>query len=208
MKPFDYIVAQRGFVIVGEEAIEKRVSDSKTFAVGPNRFRLIKTFGPVHYDVGGKLEDIDLTPHSEGNEWVIDKAPYIVRINKQRPLAVYRSRATDKVTTFEHPGLLAGVFDVFWHRWLGVDTDVDVALHIRPGGAEVWVELLSAAADPIIRWTVNGVKPLTGLIGHDAKNRRAEIIDGAFTGRVSEIVDKETRQREWKTDVVYPVRIV
>jgi hypothetical protein len=212
MNHFEHVIAGRGLEIAGREVFRERTSDSKTFEVSAGKFRLIKCGAPIHYDLDGQLEEIDLTPRSEGDEWVIDKAPFILRLKKKGIVGSYKSRASEVVTSFDHPGNKVADLDeehgsCRW-CWVGETLQKDLSLDLRPAGIDMVTELQGEAADFAIKWRVNNKAAIRGLRAQDKDGNTAEIKSGKFTGRVSKIKDKTTRKRTFSTEVSWPVRIV
>lgn len=204
MKPFAAI-AER-LQIDGREIIEARTLTSKTFDLGGKRRRVIKTITPVHFEIDGRLEEIDLTPRDDGDAWIIDQAPFIVRIAKDRPLVTYEGRVSGRRASFSHPGRFQTEFAdgrAWWHE----ANDKDLSASIRPASLKVETWLRKSNADPTHRWSIIGDAE-DNPRGFDAERNPAELQGKRFTGRVSKTIDRKTRRREWRAEPAWPVRIV
>lgn len=186
----------------GLEVAAKRTLTSKTFDLGGGRFRLVTGFQPLHYEDGGELLDIDLTPRDDGDAWVIDRAPFILRIAKSGIAVEYEGRMTGRRLRFDHPGGKAVEF-ADGRAWWQTGTNNRTALQLRPGGiaTEEWID--ADAADYRWRWQSQGIEDR--IIGRDAQKHPAEVVEKQFTGRVSKMVDEVTRRREWRAEPVWPV---
>lgn len=115
--------------------------------------------------------------------------------------------------------------------WNNVADDVDMKVMLRSQSAELYKQLKTATAAKTFKWKIEKWKnskcdfqrELSG-IDSTAKAGRLEIntnvildkkatdrdiyfFEEEWTGRLSRIVDLETRIREWKEDPVYPVMI-
>jgi len=85
-----------------EEELNKRTISSKTYNLGNKKHRFRKTIGPVHYKEGGiesknPWQEIDLTIRDEGDYFVIDKAPYDLKIFKDKIKYSYESKQKGRV---------------------------------------------------------------------------------------------------------------
>lgn len=186
----------------GVEVAAKRTLTSKTYDLGGGRFRLVTGLRPLHYEDRGQLLDIDLTPRDDGDAWVIDRAPFILRIAKRGITVDYEGRVTGARYRFEHPNGKAVEF-ADGRAWWVTGTHNRTAVQLRPGGIATEEYIDAEAADYLWRWQVAGLEEV--LRGRDAAKHPAEVIDKQFTGRVSKVVDETTRRREWKAEPVFPV---
>ncbi len=115
--------------------------------------------------------------------------------------------------------------------WNNVADDIDIKIMLRPQSAELYKQLKTATAAKTFKWRVQRWKDskcdfsreLSGIdstikAGHLEINaittleskevdRDIYIFEEEWTGRLSRIVDLETRIKEWKTDPIYPVII-
>lgn len=177
------------------EVIEKRTLDSKTYRTGENTFRLIKQFEHVHYFKDGKLEEIDLTWRDVEDFWFIDEACYECRVSKTSLDIFYKSQSGERWLLLNAPDpFLDG--DVI--RWEGDGYGVVIAP--RPSGIAVETRLDMPI---VLDWKREG--QFGSEVARDAQERLAEIVNGTLTGRVAQIKDKRTRQREWVSDLQFPV---
>ena len=115
--------------------------------------------------------------------------------------------------------------------WNNVADDIDIKIMLRPQGAELYKHLKSVNASKTFKWRIEKwndskcefQRELSGIdstaqAGHLEINtnttleskeldRDINIFEEEWTGRLSRIVNQETRIKEWKTDPVYPVLI-
>ncbi len=175
-----------------------------------DQWRHLSYMTPLHYlDDDGVWQDIDLTPIRDGPYFVIDRAPFVLRVAYDRPEAWYEGRETGKRAHFWASGKRQTRWDEDQQRfvWRDVAKDADVTLLVRPMSvlAETWLK--SANAPHKALWDYEGgADPVYSA--QDAEGRKAEWTGNEWTGRVSEIVDRRTRQRRWVETPSYPVRIV
>ena len=207
MNQFEQIVAAHGITLTGTEDVARRTLTGKTFTLDGGRIRCLDTGAPIHFDNEGQLEEIDLTPVSHGQEWVIDKAPYILKLNKNAISGTYQSRATGKITTFDHPGSKKAELDKGCWIWVGISTAKDVCAIMKPAGLSLVTDFNAGASDLNLLWRIDKKRHREGR-GWDAEKDPAEIKAGRFTGKVSKIVDKKTRRREFIDATAFPVRVV
>lgn len=195
-----------GREIEGTEIVQARTVRSKLFDLGAGRRKLVTSPVPVHFALEGALHDIDLTPRDDGDAWLIDRAPFILRIAKQGLVIDYEGRLSGRRARFEHVAAGAVEFDGFRRGWWQTGSQNKDAVDITPAGiaVEAWIE--AAAADPEFKWTVAGDVE-ESLAGEDLLGNPAEVVEKAFTGRVSVEVDPVTRMREWRDEAAYPVMI-
>src|SRR3990172_1126349 len=87
------------------EIIEKRTEGSKTHNIG-NGFALDAVVGAMHYkenyaDKNEQWKDIDLTPVDMGTYYLIDKAPHITKIYKDKIGYEITNRRTGEIGIVE-----------------------------------------------------------------------------------------------------------
>ena len=115
--------------------------------------------------------------------------------------------------------------------WNNVADDIDIKVMLRPQGAELYKQLKTATAARFFKWRIEKWKDrkcdfgreLSGIdntaragnleinttitLDREEVDRDVYTFEEEWTGRLSRIVDQETRIKEWKTDPVYPVII-
>lgn len=74
-----------GMKETGDEVIENRGIDSKTFHLGENVMNMQSAQQPIHYYKNNKLHDIDLAPEDFATYWEISNTPYQLRVWKASP---------------------------------------------------------------------------------------------------------------------------
>lgn len=224
------------------EIVSERRAVSKTFDLGDGRRKLVSGLTPLHYDDNG-LKEIDLTPVERRDHWLIDKAPFVLKVWKGRPGFEYRSRRggrakADLMAMDGQARTLASQATVHADglQWADVAPNLDIQLRVKPHKVEFFKILKAADAYTAFDWDVEhdaGQRFRVGRTsrGYDARptqvkdrHRHAEMrvtvsnersVDGKtsfryreeFRGRVSDIVDKRTRQRQWKDNLRYPITI-
>ncbi len=248
MKPGDSLVSKD--LRKDMEVVEMRSLCGKVFALDGNRdsgrFRgrfLVR--GMVHYreDMSietGPLKEIDLTIDENG---YCDKAPYKIRIYKDRIGYTYTSRTkgrvdvvlaeingkpvdNSKITTSQKENMF------FWDN---VATGLRMKLELFSTSAEIFKLLENADTARNFKWLVredvdsfcNYTKITEGVDSFDPVPQTMEMItacggesiktsgitgnqykeyyyEETWTGRVSKVVDRSSRQKKWSEDVVYP----
>ena len=115
--------------------------------------------------------------------------------------------------------------------WNNVADDIDIKVMLRPQSAELYKQLKTATASKTFKWRVQHWKDSKCDFGRELSGIDSTLIAGhleintivtldseevdkdiytfeeEWTGRLSRVVDLETRIKEWKTDPVYPVMI-
>ena len=210
------------------EILSKRTLKSKTFDIGGGLHKqAIKIGTPVHWDNAGVLEDIDTTPRIEGTEWVVDQAPYDLRIDQTRPAFTYTNASGSMTWTLTKiggtPVNTSNMTAIEVERGIeyrGLHPGITLLLDIRGDKVEWWKTIDSPAAPKSFEWTIERDDGFDGIIGlssagADALDRpldmvmdvSAEIVIAVgrlrrvmtetFNNRVSEVVDLKTRRRGW-----------
>lgn len=214
-----------------QEIINKRQANSKTYDMGEQQFRVVQVLGAVHYEKEGQWEDIDLTVREEGGKLVMDNAAYSIEIFTDKIGYLYRSRqgAEIRVELLEvgRKSINNGRFsvrkeghEVFWDN---VEDGVNLRLVLRPLSAEIFKELQHEGAPRRFKWDIreegDGAKFVAKVAGRDSGKGPLEIntlitshdngfyFEEEWTGRVSKVVNRRTRQKEWKESCEYPVVI-
>ncbi len=235
------------------EDLSRRTSKRKVFDKGGGKFQTQVSLGVVHYNDGNDFQDIDLTPVDMGTFWLVDKAPYTIRIIKDHPRIEYVSRLGGEV---EMDLRTIGGRNARKRRDFAVvrnlpdmnpailypdyETDFDFWLQLKNGGVEWFKKIKSPTAPHEMEWDVDISESRTFRFRETIKgweeNERPNQAQGGrrrrmlevtrstpaptvangvesyqfeevITGRISEQIDRTTRQREWRTDPVYPLII-
>jgi hypothetical protein len=207
-----------------KELLEKRTRYSKTFDLG-NGKRLLRTGrAPRHFMVDGALVDIDTTPKiGRNNLYEVDKAPYALRIDPQRPAYLYTSESGQWVEVElvrvgeKETGVSAGLLDGGLVKWAEIAKDTDLVMSPLRRGIETLLFLHSPQAPKLWRWRVRGNKQLlVPPSGRDALGKRLELVtrwDGddleiIWTGRAASRWGLRHKAMDaWQSDIAWPVRI-
>lgn len=192
------------------EVLAKRTLNSKTYDLGNGKYRLLASIAPIHWWDAERREyrDIILVPIPDGDWWIIDEAPYVLKIHRHRPEVVYTSRDTGAQFHLTAPGEGSAVWDEGRQTflWSNVRPDVDLTLTTRSARIITATWLMSPRADPLALWAVNGdVPPIDQAMDSLARHGRTE--GTRFLGQVRSVKDRRTRQHHWTTDVRYPVEL-
>lgn len=214
-----------------------RTMRSKTFNLGDRKRKLVQTIGALHWWDGEDWADIDLQPVLQADGmWRVDQAPYKLIVDPVTAWLRHESRANGararvglntvggQPVTLPVPTIEDGRF-----LWENVVEGLDLELVLKPKGAEWFKIVRSADAPHTLAWGVERQEGFQGNIklvpeGVDAAGDPLRMVtqEGAhrtvdgwekfeiaetFARQVSRIVDPQTRRREWKDDVAYPVRI-
>lgn len=219
-----------------QEIKSKRTLKAKHFDLGGNKRRCIASVADVHYrDEQGRLQDIDLTPSDKGTHFENTTAPYKVQVSKTSVSLTYQSRTlgTASMTLVRAGTAKSFNIDPVVTRnkitYRDIVPDCDIILHLYPRGVEWFKVLKSASAPKEFEWQIEhddecAFKMNARHAGRDKQKRKIELSKSetpnaapigkkaftfaeAFTGRVSHIKDKKTRQRGWIDTPEYPVII-
>lgn len=204
MRLFSQIMRNRP--IEGREMLEKRRRFSKVFDMGNGQRKMIVTQVPLHFkNAAGEFEDIDLTPRKEGEYWIVDRAPYILKVSEDYPFFEYQGRGSQEHAKGSCEGFSPiEVGDSVFTWKLG--KNVNALVVVLPNAVRVGLEVLGPEADFANDWTINGAS-VAYTQAMDAQGNPGEIENGRFTGRVSKLVDAATRQRKWSLEAAWPVRV-
>ena len=133
------------------EIVSLRTEVSKTFDLGDGQRKLVKHQGPIHYKGPGSSEfvEIDLTPVDQGDHWLVDSGPYLLKIFKHNCEIEYTSAQGGtykvKLTKLGHipvrdldtvPVIIDGNI-----HFNNISHGVDIYLDIRPNKIE-WFKVL------------------------------------------------------------------
>lgn len=165
MREFDRI----GLVAMGPEVLSKRAPTSKTFDLGNGQFNLQQTMGLIHYDNNG-LADIDLEPVDGGDWWLLDKAPYTLKVAKGTPQLTLTDRATGFVYTLSLVSINAASFTApscvpephpngHALSFAGLLGDGDLHIVLTPSGVMTQQTIRSANGLKSLLWNVNQSNP-------------------------------------------------
>jgi hypothetical protein len=200
------------------EIIEARQPFTKTFDLGTGELRMSIGQSPMHYLCRGRLLDIDKRPQKKGRFLLVDKAPYLLQIDPDRPAYRYCSAhrgqvATELICDVGTPPVVEER-GVVWHE---IADDSDYVVRPLGWGVATYLVLRSRRAPKRWRWRVDGNRDLLQpFVGTDALGRRIEIvqryegdhIDIEITGRAtSQSVLRGAGKVHWESDLVYPLII-
>ena len=138
-----------------------RIPDGKIFDLGGGKRRLVKSAALVHYEKDGALEDIDLTPREEGGVIIVDKAPYILKVQKSRVAFEYTSRrggtTTVELTAPAYTPKEAVVVDNEV-RWIDLVPGLDIYIRFHSFGVRTYRIIKSPGAPHSFFWKVTETK--------------------------------------------------
>lgn len=143
-------LAQEGYQ-PGDEMIEKRTSNSKTFWLGGNTYTLQTSIGAIHYrDAQGTWQDIDCDyseSDTEGFTAKFIKLPYIVRMGDDSARRVYPDR-NDLSYWIElsKPFPSMGAPTKVGGYWVWNFTNAVIAVKIRPNAVKFGFRLKNSNA--------------------------------------------------------------
>lgn len=205
------------------EIVKMRTPHSKTFALGDNQFMKSIRQSPWHYRSDkGELQDVDLSYKISRGDYLIDKAPFALRVKPNRPAYRYTGG----------PGSVSGeltsindkpVEQYSCHHekqnfiWKNIALDTDYSIEPNISGVATYLTLYSECAPKKWTWEVLGdTQILQPFVGYDAKGQKCELkitrqgdlIDVEWTGRVISQSDlRKAGKSVWSSDPVYPVKI-
>ena len=221
------------------EIVSLRTEVSKTFDLGDGQRKLVKHQGPIHYKGPGSSEfvEIDLTPVDQGDHWLVDSGPYLLKIFKHNCEIEYTSAQGGtykvKLTKLGHipvrdldtvPVIIDGNI-----HFNNISHGVDIYLDIRPNKIEWFKVLHHENTITDFEWEVeeedNGQATVNNVTkGWD--NAKANLrcsntigpkissngfskysVKETFHKQTSKIVDKTSRKKEWVDEVEYPILI-
>ena len=219
-----------------EEVLEWRTRNAKRFRNPENHReqRVDLALCAVHWQDGEEWKDINTTPRDEGDELVVDDAPYNLRVQKNTPAFYYESKKGGYYSASligSHAPVEAEVVDGCMVYYRDILPDVDIYLLIKPERVEFYKILKAPSARRVFDWDVT--ESVNGDLGYrekqlgwDAKKRKAQVSnqkigerttpDGKevkytlreeWTGQISYITDPKTRIREWRDAEDYPVKL-
>lgn len=225
----EYIPAQ--LKTVAHEILEKRMTHSKTYKVGANRYKLFHSMMPMHYpDENDELQEVDLTIEEKNGKFIVDKTFYKLEIFKDKVGYRYESRKGGVVEVSLVGGnkpIVENKGDqLFWH---GVGDGLDIKIILTPYRVEIFKLLQHDKAPRKLTWSIkedekghasfrrktlgadnkaNAMEINTRVIGEKVnQGKREYLYEEEWTGRVGKTVDKKTRRKEWSDKPIYPVII-
>jgi hypothetical protein len=203
------------------ELEDKRTRFSKTFDLGEGRRRLEIGQLPMHFERGGALHDIDLTPEFDGGRksHAVRHCPYSLRVADDRPAYFYNSRG-GKAVEVELSGVSGkplvegGLF-----KWAEVGKDTDYVIQPLPAGCSTLLILHGPDAPRKWSWRIGGdIGLIVPLVGKDSQGRHLELIERRdaeagtieveWTGRtITPGQLRRERRAAWTNEVSWPVFI-
>lgn len=166
--------ARLGLKDYGDELIDMRAPNSKTFDLGNGQHRLEQTMGLLHYSDNG-LHDIDLEPVDSGDYWTLTAAPYTLQIAKGTPQVTM----TDRATGFVYNLSLASINDAAFTApncipgehpnghaltFAGLLGDGDLSIVLTASGIKTQQTIYSAAGLQTLLWNVSQTNPQPVII--------------------------------------------
>ncbi len=148
-----------------KELRKERTRTSKTFDMGKNKRRLIKSLAPVHYkNRAGKFRTIDTTIRQDGKNFVVDRTDFDLSILSDQVGYSYTSKRGGDVTVrlLELDG--APVKDLKLNIAPRLDGDklwydevlpgLDIYIEVRPLQVQVWKIIKTKDAAHEFKWLV------------------------------------------------------
>lgn len=199
----------------------KRTRFSKTFDLGGGRRRLEIGKLPMHFERGGKLLDIDLTPKFDGSRkhHALRNCPYSLRVADDRPAYFYnslngKSVEVELIAPPSKPLVEGGLF-----KWAEVGRDTDYVIQPLPQGCATLLVLHGPDAPRAWSWRIGGdMAMIRPLVGRDSAGRTLELVEtrdsgsGAiavrWTGRTLDRSELRRKKRAiWTDEVAWPALI-
>jgi hypothetical protein len=180
---------------------------------------VVAGYKPLHYTKDGKLRDISLKGRMDRGHYLIDDAPFALRIDPKTPS--YRYTKPDgtfvEVSLHVASSNSCEVKDERLYTWEKIFTDTDCVLSPITGGIYCGLILRSERAPREFKWTVTGAKSLLRpSVGFDAEGRILELVDSydndvltvTWTGRAAHKRSfRKDKLKAWQGEVTYPVTI-
>lgn len=204
------------------ELIPERTKFSKTFDLGKNKYKLVVSREPIHYDKGNGLEDINLKPIKTDFGYEVNGPGWrLTFYEKNAKFSLTHSNSVFEAESLDNPDIskitLKNKGIEIEEAWPGVD----LYLCIRPRGVEWYKRIKSHTAKSSFRWKTS--KPQNFIFretpyGSDSDNNRTlltrekqensdhDIVIESFEKKVV-IIDRETRVPSSSLNVKYPVFI-
>ncbi len=204
-----------------KELLDKRTPHSKTFDLGGGCFRL-QVQKNLHFMKDGKLEEVKLTPREDRGHWLVDQAPYALRIHPRDPAYRYTSKNGSLSVELvdvggQEPDVTRPGIEGCVSVWTEIARDTDYRIAPQNRGVSTWLILKSADAPRVWSWEVLGNAALLApLVGQDARGQQCEIevthvgsqLVARWTGRVrSQAGLRRIGRPAWTDDAVFPVTI-
>lgn len=203
------------------EIEEKRTRFSKTFDLGDGRRRLEVGKLPMHFERGGNLLDIDLTPEFDSGRkhHALRNCPYSLRVADDRPAYFYNSPSgksveVELIAASGKPLVEGGLF-----KWGEVGRDTDYVIQPLPAGCATLLILHGPDAPRTWSWAIRGdMGMIVPLVGRDSAGRVLELVEtrDARSGTISvewtgRTLDRSALRRKkqavWADEVAWPVLI-
>src|SRR3989304_1241256 len=199
----------------------RRTRFSKTFDLGGGKRRLEIGTLPMHFEQGGRLRDIDLTPEFDDSRkhHALRNCPFPLRVADARPAYFYNSLngkfvAVELVADAAKPLVEGGLF-----KWSEVGRDTDYVIQPLPAGCATLLILHSPNAPRTWSWRVDGdLALIQPLVGKDSAGRVLELVESrdaeagmitvAWTGRPLDRRGlRRKKQAAWTDEITWPAMI-
>jgi len=222
---------------IEDELIFRRTLTSKHFFLENRKHKAVTSIGRIHYEKGGKIEDIDLRIREENGKKVVRKAPYDIEIYTDKVGYSYVSKKGGRVDVelvevggqaIDNKRFAVRIEgNVFW--WDNVADGVDMKLILKSLGIEIFKRLANSTAPRKFKWKISedvgakaSFKRQTRGIDEKkqalqinykvldekvVKNKKEFFYEEIWTGKIGEIADNKSRVKTWTDNVVYPVVI-
>jgi len=126
-----------------------RTRHTKRFRLDNGKQRIVVTKGPMHWNDGGELKEIDLTPRLLSNRFIVDQADYIFEVFRNGRF-LYTSRAGGtyqlRIRDLGGPLSLNPVVEGREIRFNDIRPGLDLVYQVRPTGIRMIRHLKSDQA--------------------------------------------------------------
>lgn len=199
----------------------KRTRFSKTFDLGNGQRRVEIGQLPMHFERGGRLYDIDLTPEFDGDRkhHALRNCPYSLRVADDRPAYFYNSLNGKAVEVELIAGAAKPLVEGELFKWTEVGRDTDYVIQPLPQGCATLLILHGPDAPRTWSWRIGGdISLIRPLAGKDSAGRVLELVEGRdaeagtisveWTGRTLDRSElRRRKQAVWTDEVTWPAMI-
>lgn len=201
------------------ELKHKRKPNVKHYQLEGNKFQALYRSTPFHYNDGKGLVDIDLTPYTQGVNYVFDKCPHTLEVRNDKAAFTFTGNsgtvtvALDSIGGVKIGGVKTPTWDGTKFLWSDIATDIDFEVIPKNTGLISYVVLKSATAVKNFEYSYSGDNIFTPIRGRDAAGKHCELTTSITTNAVSitwtgnVATEQELRAGTWTKNTTYPVRI-
>ena len=164
------------------EITAQRSLNTKVFDADDGRKRVVLSNAPLHYlDRDGAWQDVDLTPRDVGDGWVIDRAAFVLQLQKLSPVFVLDCpEAGFDAARFELLSPRVTIVDAT--HWEGAGFAITLA--VQP---DRFTTVITARGPVTLQWQIANHTPvITEEAGLDAAGNRPEVVRSFAAGMMME----------------------